>query len=192
MEIKSYLTPGQVAQLLMVSPAAVRRWASEGDLNSMTTPGGHRRFFMEEVERFAAMRNMALHQSGKKKIRVLIIDDDIQFSGYLNALLSGFSKYVQVRVANDGFHAGFKVCEFTPDIVLLDLMMPGMDGFEVCRLLKATKDTANIRIIAISGYFSKKSAEDIVAMGAEACLEKPLDKGKLLDLLGLQQSSLAM
>ena len=67
---------------------------------------------------------------------VLIVDDDEQVAGFLSELLSETEGVEQVLVAGDGFDAGAKVQSFKPDCIVLDLMMPGMNGFEVCRRLK--------------------------------------------------------
>jgi excisionase family DNA binding protein len=181
---KSYLTPNQVAELLMVSPTAVRQWAEKGDLNALTTPGGHRRFLPGEVERFARERGVTLNLVDAGAIRVLIVDDDEQLSRYLVDLLSGFKEQVVTEIAIDGFAAGFKVREFDPHVVLLDLMMPGIDGFEVCRQLKSI---STARVIAMTGYHTKENVKRIIEAGAEECLTKPFDLDILMGLIGLNK-----
>lgn len=184
---KSYLTPNQVAELLMVTPTAVRQWAEKGDLKALTTPGGHRRFLPIEVEHFAQNRGLTLNITNSGPVRVLIVDDDVQLARYLTAFLGGFPESIVVESVNDGFAAGLKISEFSPDIVLLDLMMPGLDGFDVCRLLKSSASTKSIRIIAMTGYPSQENIEKILASGAEVCMHKPIDEEVLLDHLGLRQ-----
>ncbi len=186
-EDKSYLTPGEVADLLMVSSAAVRRWAAEGDLKALTTPGGHRRFLPKDVEQFARQRNIKMTASGNGVLRILIVDDDKQFSKYLMKMLGKYSEKILPELANNGFDAGIKVHEFNPDVVLLDLMMPGMDGFQVCERLKSDRATKNIRVMAMTGYPSVSNTEKILAAGAEICLSKPVDRSQLLSLLGVSK-----
>jgi len=181
---KSYLTPNQVAELLMVSTATVRQWAEKGELNALTTPGGHRRFLPGEVDAFARKRGLTLNLIEGDVLRVLIVDDDAQLNRYLVALLAGFPERYITETASDGFMAGMKVKEFAPHIVLLDLMMPNMNGFEVCRLLKTDRKTRAIRVIAMTGYPSSENITQIMQAGAEVCLPKPLDKTVLLDYLG--------
>lgn len=182
---EAYLTPGQVAKLLMVSPAAVRLWAEKGEIKALTTPGGHRRFLPSEVERFSTERGLTPISKEELKLSVLIVDDDIQFTNYLNKLLNIFDEKVDVDVANDGFGAGLKIREREPDVVLLDLMMPGLDGFTVCQRIKSNSITSDIRVIAMTGYPSAENVEKILLAGAEVCLPKPVDKDELLQLLGL-------
>ena len=186
-EEKTYLTPGEVADLLMVSSAAVRRWAAEGDLKAMTTPGGHRRFLPEDVEQFASQKNIAIQASENNQLRVLIVDDDRQFSGYLVKMLAKYEEKIVSELVNNGFDAGIKIHEFNPDVILLDLMMPGMDGFQVCERLKNDRATKNIRVIAMTGYPSAMNVEKILAAGAEVCLSKPVDRHELLELLGVSK-----
>ena len=182
---KSYLTPNQVAELLMVTPTAVRQWAEKGDLKALVTPGGHRRFLPADVEHFASERGVYLSLGRSEQLRVLIVDDNEQLTRYLVKLLEEFPEQIVTEVANDGFAAGLKVREFEPDVILLDLMMPGMNGFQVCRLLKAGATTKAIRLIAMTGYPSDENIKLILSVGAEVCLAKPIDEQVLLKHLGL-------
>jgi len=184
-KVRSYLTPNEVAELLMVSPVTVRQWAQKGQLHALTTPGGHRRFTRQEVERFAREYGISLQPSADDKLRILVVDDDEQFSGYLVELLTGLSDDVVVETARDGFEAGRKIETFRAHVVLLDLMMAGMNGFEVCRMLKTEPATSATRIIALTAYPSPENVDLIMAAGAEACLGKPLDTDALLAAIGI-------
>ena len=185
---RDMLTPQQVAELLLVAPVTVRQWAQRGELKALVTPGGHRRFRLDEVERFGRQRGLTLQFPDKVR-RVLVVDDDPQLSGYLVELLGGLSEPIETEVARDGFDAGRKVLTFRPDIVLLDLMMAGLDGFEVCRRLKQDAATSAVRIIAMTGYPSPGNIERISAAGAEACLAKPISVRAFLDAIGLHLSA---
>ncbi len=180
---KPYLTPQEVAEWMMVSPVTVRGWAQKGLLQAEVTPGGHRRFRREEVERFARQWNPA---GNKGPLRVLIVDDDRAVLGFLKELLEGGSYPVQVEIAENGFEAGRKVHLFQPDVVLLDLMMPGIRGTEVCRQIKQIPGHSDVRVIAMSGYLTPENEAELLAAGAEVCLAKPIDTTRLLGLLGLQ------
>jgi excisionase family DNA binding protein len=179
---KPYLTPNEVAQWMMVSPITVRGWAQKGMLQAEVTPGGHRRYRREEVERFARQWNPV---GNRGPLRVLIVDDDKSVVGFLKELLEGTSDPVTVEVAYDGFEAGRKVHAFAPDIVLLDYMMPGIKGSEVCRQIKQIPGLANVRVIAMSGLLSPEYEAELVAAGAECCLTKPVDTARLLTLMGI-------
>jgi len=179
---KPYLTPNEVAQWMMVSPITVRGWAQKGMLQAEVTPGGHRRFRHDEVERFARQWNPA---GNRGALRVLIVDDDRSVVGFLKELLEGSSDPVTVEVAYGGFEAGRKVHAFTPDIVLLDYMMPGIKGSEVCQQIKQIPGLADVRVIAMSGFLSPEYEAELLAAGAECCITKPIDITQLLALMGL-------
>lgn len=182
---KKYLTPNDVASLLMVTTETIRQWACKGILSAELTPGGHRRFLLHEVERFAHERGMSLRHPQEDEFRVLIVDDDEQVIDYLLDLFRTLPGNVIVDVAHDGFSAGHKVFSFRANVMLLDLMMPGMDGFEVCKQMKGNTETEEIRIIAMTGHASSENVERIISMGAETCLEKPFVSQVLLDAIGI-------
>lgn len=121
-------------------------------------------------------------------LRILIIDDDVQWTRYLVDLLNGLQDEIITETANGGFTAGLKIREFKPHVILLDLMMDGLDGFEVCRHLKLSPATSAIRVIAMTGYRTEENSQKIMDAGAEECLEKPLDPDFLLELIGINQA----
>ena len=179
-----YLTPTQAAEHLMVSPVSIRHWALDGKLEFVMTPGGHRRFTIDALERFADeySKHKPIDNSDK---RVLVVDDNDDYARYVTDLMRKVDDSITSDVAHDGFEAGRLLIEFRPQIVILDLMMPGLDGFEVCRNIKQSLSTSKIRVIAMTGFHSPENEERILAAGAEACLAKPIDKNHLFSLLGV-------
>lgn len=184
---KTYLTPHKVAELLMVSPTAVRQWAEKGELKALMTPGGHRRFLISEVERFARSNGLTLNVGESEGLRILIVDDDPSFAGYLTDLFESVDSSIETEIAVEGFSAGLKVRKFKPHVVLLDLMMPGLDGLQVCRLLKSEPTTHSIRVIVMTGFASPENIENALLAGAEACINKPIDIDDLLQRLKLDK-----
>jgi excisionase family DNA binding protein len=180
-----YLTPAEVAEMLLVAPVTVRQWAQKGWLHAEMTGGGHRRFLWREVERFAHERGIRLHTRPGGDLRLLIVDDDRQLVRYLTELLVDRSGLEVVESAHDGFEAGMKVRSFNPDVILLDLMMPRLDGFTVCRQLRSDPVTRAVRIIAMTGFHTPENEARILQAGAEVCLAKPFDRDRLFALLGL-------
>lgn len=180
---RAYMTPNEVAELLMVSPVTVRQWAQKGWLKAVTTAGGHRRFLHDDVKSFARERGMQFMSDGPT--RVLVVDDNRSFARYLADVLATLPDPVVVATAHDGFDAGRKIHLFKPDIVLLDLKMPGLDGFGVCQQIKEDTETQAIKVIAMTGYFTAENETRIMEAGAEACLSKPFDKKVLFEAMGL-------
>lgn len=181
---KPYLTPTEAAALLMVAPVTLRAWAAKGLLRAQATAGGHRRFLRRDLERFAHDRGLRLSDRipESSDLRVLVVDDDRLFADFLVDFLG--SRGAQAVACYDGFAAGRRVESYAPDVVLLDVMMPGLDGIEVCRGLKADKHTRHIRVIAMTGYPSDASQAAILSVGAETCLAKPIDHERLLEAIG--------
>jgi excisionase family DNA binding protein len=180
-----FLTPIEVADRLLVAPVTVRLWASKGLLPSVTTLGGHRRFRTQDVEAFVAQHQRAPKRSGAPPSRVLIIDDDDQFARYLKGIITGSAPGVFVDVADNGFAAGVMCESMRPDVVTLDLMMPDMDGFEVCALLRSMFGKSRPRIVALTGFASRDNVKRILDAGADCCLVKSAPAEELLKELGV-------
>ncbi|MFW6092541.1 MAG: response regulator [Pseudomonadota bacterium] len=185
MSEKDYLTPTQAARELMVSPVTIRQWAQKGLLEARTTAGGHRRFRREVIEAFARERGL---RSPEPARRLLIVDDDRQLNDYLVALFSARVPGLEIRSAYDGFEAGRQVQAHKPDVVLLDIMMPGIDGIDVCRSLKQDPETRNVRVVAMTGYHTDEVEQEILAAGAQVLLEKPFSSDAVLRECGLSEN----
>ena len=89
-------------------------------------------------------------------------------------------KKCETETASSGFEAGAKVVKFKPDLILLDLFMPEMSGFEVCRQIKKDRETSHIKILALTGYDSKVNRERIMEAGADDYMSKPVMRDVLL------------
>ena len=181
-----YLTPTAVAQMLLVSPVTVRQWAQKGMLPATTTAGGHRRFARADVEQFAAERNMVLAEQATS---VLVVDDDQQLNSYLVALLQVSVEGIEVYSAADGFAAGRMVAQHRPSVVVLDIMMPGMDGVQVCRSIKDDIHSAHAHVVAMTGHYTTTLEERVLAAGASVLLKKPFDSNELLTHCGFSSTS---
>ena len=175
------LTPAEVAKRLGVSPITVRSWATKGWLAARATPGGHRRFRWEDVERLLLERGRSLLERGRSK--VLVVDDDPQFRAYLVEMLSLLDGQLEIREAVDGFQAGLAMAEFHPDLVLLDYSMPGMDGAEVCRMLKAKPESAATRVVALTGLADPVVAQKMRDAGADEVVFKPAQPNRIREAL---------
>jgi two-component system alkaline phosphatase synthesis response regulator PhoP len=112
------------------------------------------------------------------KPRVLIADDNPQGLELLEAYLSG-SDYA-VATATDGEETLRRVEDFRPDLILLDIMMPKISGFEVCKRLKAKADTQNIVVLMITALDQPHDIDKAVEAGANDFLTKPINKAELL------------
>jgi CheY-like chemotaxis protein len=115
--------------------------------------------------------------------RVLVVDDDrvIQQLLEVNLELEG---YQVAGTASDGQEAIAMAAELKPDLILLDIMMPKMDGLEVCRHLKADPKLSKIPIVLLSARAQDMDIREGLEIGADAYLTKPFDPVELLDVVG--------
>lgn len=179
---KYYTTHG-VARLLGVSLPTVVNWADSGLLEVHRTPGGHRRISREALVTFSKKHEYPLPPEefgGSGPPRVLVVDDDTDFGQMVIDYIALKSDY-EVCLADSGFAAGLAVAEFKPNLILMDLMMPGMDGFEAARALRQRKDQRQIPIIACTGHGDPAVERRIEEEGFQGWIQKPL---ALEDLLG--------
>jgi excisionase family DNA binding protein len=166
-----YLTTGQVARACQVSVVAVKKWIRGGKLRAFRTPGGHFRIAADEFERFRAAHRFP--PEGDEPARILVVDDDPQIVEALLLVLRDLRPSPKLEAASSGYEGLLKVGTFRPHVLVLDLRMPGLDGFEVCRRIKHDPVTRPTRVLAITAYPEESTKEDVLRCGADAFLAKP-------------------
>ncbi len=170
-----------VAAMLEVDPGSVANWIDSGKLRAHRTPGGHRRVALEDLLEFLREHNMPIPtELQQSPVRVVVVDDEPDMTRLIAKAIKAAHADYEVTEANDGFQAGSIVATVKPEVVVLDLRMPGMDGFEVCRLIKSQPATKHARVVAITAYPSEESEREILDCGAFKCLTKPLDLDELI------------
>lgn len=182
MRDKTVFTTFEAAKLCHVSPLSIINWVNAGRLPAFRTPGGHRRIRKDDLLRFMRENGMPLAeelQAGSGKLRVLVVDDEPTIRGALCEYLTIRTPSYEVMSAADGFEAGRLVATFRPDVVLLDLRMPGMDGFQVCRTIKADPETSSTIVIAMTGYHTPETEAKTLECGAVRCFAKPVEPSTL-------------
>jgi len=182
MREKSVFTTFEAAKLCHVSPLSIINWVNAGRLPAFRTPGGHRRIRRDDLARFMRENGIPLPddlRDGSGRPRVLVVDDEAAIRDVVSESLSRRANPYEVMTAADGFEAGRLVATFRPDVVLLDLRMPGLDGFQVCRTIKADTETASTVVIAMTGYHTPETEAKIVECGAVRCLAKPIEPATL-------------
>ncbi len=189
MESKQSFSTSEVARFCHVTPDTVRKWAEAGRIPVFKTPGGHRRIRRDDLVQFLRENGIPLGDDLRSDgTRVLVVDDEEGIVLLIQRYLENFAPQFEVSVATDGFDAGHQVGMFQPSVVFLDLKLPGIDGFEVCRRIKASPATASTKIIAITGLPEPDVTERILGLGASTCLRKPFtsdDLRKALSLVGV-------
>jgi excisionase family DNA binding protein len=181
--MKKFLTTSQVAKVCQVSPGSVIRWIEEGRLKSAVTPGGHRRVEVQEVVRLLEALRIEIppelksegQEEAPSPFRVLIIDDELGMRQMLRSFFEEHYPHFHVEEAPEGFVAGWKAHSLRPHLVLLDLRLPGLDGFRVCHLIRSFPGTQQAHIIAMTAYEEDGAKEKILGLGANDFLNKPFD-----------------
>ena len=195
MRDKSVFTTFEAAKLCHVSPLSIINWVNADRLPAFRTPGGHRRIRREDLVRFMRDTGMPVPEElreGSGRPRVLVVDDEASIRDVLSENLTGRSPSYEVMTAADGFEAGRLVATFRPDVVLLDLRMPGVDGFQVCKTIKADPETSSTVVIAMTAYYTPETEARILECGALRCVVKPIEPSALatqIDALFAQDSS---
>jgi CheY-like chemotaxis protein len=195
----------EIAKLADVLPSTVRYYTDLGLITPASqTKGGHRLY-----ERNSALqmikRVQLLSQNGntmeeirgviskrKTNKKIMVIDDDPDIGNLIAVLVKEITTDIEVKVVNDGFSAGRMLDDYLPDLIILDLMLPGINGFEVCKSLKTNELFADTKILAITGYDSDENRKKIFTCGANDYLTKPINltelQEKILALTGMAVS----
>lgn len=168
-----YFTTRQCADRLGVSINAIKAWIREERLPALRTPGGHYRIAEPDLLAFQARLAENSRAPVSARPRILVVDDDEALAGALKEALEHVIPEAVVQTATDGYEALVQVGSFRPDVLVLDIRMPRLDGFDVCRRLKARRETAGIRILAMTAYPEGEVREQALACGADDFLEKP-------------------
>lgn len=170
------LTTGEIARYCDVSTNAVKKWIRSSRLKAFRTPGGHFRVDSRDFREFLVQHQMPVYDSffEQEPKRILIVDDEKEVRTTLREVLQELEGSLEVELAEDGYEALLKVGNLKPDLLILDLRMPRMDGYEACRRIKSNPETAATRILAISGFIDNGAEQEILQCGATDWMRKPL------------------
>ncbi len=191
--MKTVFTTGEAAKICKVSQQTIIRCFDSGQLKGFRVPGSRfRRIPRDQL--FAFMRDNGIPtdalDSGRRK--VLIVDDDLELVELMSDVLERDGRF-EIRTVNNGFDAGMMVKEYHPDIIVLDVMLPDINGREVCQRVRSEKAMDDIRIICISGMVEEDKIDELRAAGANDFLHKPFEIEKLVEriclLLDMESSS---
>jgi excisionase family DNA binding protein len=164
-----FITTGRAADHCRVTIPTVKAWIRAGQLRAFLTPGDHRRIDVDEFERFLREHGMPPYRA--RPPRVLIVDDDPAIVEFLASVLAKTARPPVVDTATDGYQGLVKLGAFMPALLVLDVSMPRIDGVEVCRRLRASAETRNLKILGITGHQDRVA--DFVAAGVDDFLIKP-------------------
>jgi excisionase family DNA binding protein len=172
-----WLTLGQAAKYLGVAQSTIRKWSDQGRVPAFYTPGGHRRYRRGDLDNF-------LNRSGpggavQQGPLVLIVDDDPRVREYVrvNLEMEGYG----VREAGSAEEGLAVLEEVSPDLILLDVMMPEVDGWEMLRRVQERHGVGAIPVVMFSGKVEEQNAAEATARGAQGFFGKPFDPQQLIE-----------
>jgi len=170
--MKKTYTTFDIAEILDVYPTTVAKWIDEGKIEAFVTPGGHRRVTRDKLIEYLKANNIPIPEEVEKptKFKILIVEDEKELLETLYSYLTSIKEDYDIEKAMDGFEAGQKFNEFMPDIVILDLKLPGVDGFKICKTIK--EKAPNTKIIATTAYSPSVNKAKILKAGADYFIEK--------------------
>lgn len=179
--MKTVFTTGEAAKICKVSQQTIIRCFDSGQLKGFRVPGSRfRRIPREQLYIF--MRDNGIPtdalESGKRKI--LIVDDDEELVELISDVLDRDGRF-EVRTANNGFDAGMMVKEYRPDLIVLDIMLPDINGKEVCQRVRSDSTMDDVRIICISGMVEEDKVGELKLAGANDFMHKPFEVERLIE-----------
>lgn len=176
----------EVANICGVVNQTAINWIKNGYLKAFTTPGGQYRVYAEDLISFLSGRGMRLPVELQKMMEeiqslrtILIVDDDQALNDSLKKGLEMMDPDLTILQATDGFEAGRVSVESKPNLIILDIDLPGVDGFKLCKTFKADEKLANPIIIAISGMGLEDTESKAMEAGADAFMAKPINFDEL-------------
>ncbi len=179
--MKTVFTTGEAAKICKVSQQTIIRCFDNGQLRGFRVPGSRfRRIPREALYKFMKDNGIPTDalESGKRK--VLLVDDETEVVDSILAFLNADGRF-ETRVATNGFDAGMMVKEYHPDIIVLDVMLPDINGKEVCQRVRADNALEDVRILCMSGLSDEEIIQGLKLSGADDFIAKPFAAENLID-----------
>jgi len=170
---KSIFTTGEVAEICNISQQTVIRCFDSGRLKGFRVPGSRfRRIPRESLIQFMKENDIPLGDLQPSRKRVLVVDDDPALVEMLVEILEADGRF-EVQTASNGFDAGMRTREFRPDVIVLDYLLPDINGNAVISRIRSDPTLKDVKIIIVSGVVNREEVESLVECGADDFLQKP-------------------
>ncbi|HPA03142.1 MAG TPA: response regulator [Candidatus Hydrogenedentes bacterium] len=172
-------TTFEAAKICHVTHHSIKNWIKQGLIKASRTPGGHYRILEEDLDSFREKYDMFPRDKGPMKKRVMIVDDEPEVLAMIENILvdEGFEL---IKVSN-ATEVGLRAAQLSPDLILLDFLMPEINGFEVSKALRNNELTRSIPIMAVTALTKEQDIERIFECGADEYLAKPFRIDQLLE-----------
>jgi len=178
-KMKELFTTGEAADICRVSQQTIIRCFDSGRVEGFRVPGSRfRRIPRSALMKFMKENSIPIEylDSGRKK--VLVVDDDPEIVELLIDAIGRDGRF-EVRTASSGYEAGMMTHQFRPDVILLDYMLPDINGNVVCQTIKKNPEFTDIVIIIVSGVVKQDQIEQLLKSGAADFVKKPFNIGDL-------------
>lgn len=177
MTYKKPLSVGQVAEICRVSKKTVLNWIYDGAMKAFTTYGGHYRVWPANVRKFLDTTGMDIpfDYVEDRTTQILIIDDDFDFATLLKTAIMAELPAVEVTTTDDGYEGLMLIGELKPQLVILDIKMPKLDGFQVLDLLKTKRAEHDVKVLVVTGFLDAETRERLSKTVADHWLDKLTD-----------------
>lgn len=170
---KQVFTTGEAAELCRVSQQTIIRCFDSGRLKGFRVPGSRfRRIPRDELIRFMRKNEIPTESLTSGKRRILVVDDDPEIVELFLDVLSQDERF-DLKTANTGYDAGILTEQFRPDLVILDYMLPDINGNVVCERIRANPEMGATKIIIVSGVVNQQEIDDLLQSGANEFIKKP-------------------
>jgi excisionase family DNA binding protein len=189
--MEEIMTVFKASKYCNVSPKTIINWIESGHIKAYKTVGGHRRIKISDLEAFMKNQGIPIPEGEhvEERKRILVVDDDPIIVETIVQSLEEDEYDYEVISASDGFEAGLQVNHFRPHLLILDIMMPDIKGYDVCKKIKSSEETKDTKIIVLSAYLDDEKFKKMKEYGADVCFSKPLPlpqlKQEVARLLGV-------
>ncbi|MCZ6835574.1 MAG: response regulator [Planctomycetota bacterium] len=178
---KQVFTTGEAAEICKVSQQTIIRCFDSGRLQGFRVPGSRfRRIPRGDLIRFMHANEIPVDTIESASKRILVVDDDPEIVELFMDFLGHDERY-NVQCATNGYDAGLLTEKHKPHLILLDYMLPDINGNLVCQRIKSNPNLVNAKIIIVSGVINQDEIEDLKSMGADAFVKKPFNVNQLLN-----------
>ncbi|MHC4127573.1 MAG: response regulator [Planctomycetota bacterium] len=178
---KQVFTTGEAADICKVSQQTIIRCFDSGRLQGFRVPGSKfRRIPRAELLRFMKANDIPTDVLESTRKRILVVDDDEQIVELFLDVLGRDDRF-DVRSAGTGYDAGMLTEQFKPHLILLDYMLPDINGNIVCDRVRANPDLASTKIIIVSGVVKREEIDELLKGGADDFVKKPFNINELVD-----------
>lgn len=182
--MKTVFTTGEAAEICKVSQQTIIRCFDSGRLKGFRVPGSRfRRIPRDALVAFMRENGIPAENLDSGKSKILVVDDDPEIVELFVDVLERDGRF-EVKTATTGYDAGMITNEFQPDLIILDYMLPDINGNVVCKTIRTKPELEHTKIIIVSGVVNQDEINDLLKSGADEFVKKPFNIEKLIERIG--------